>query len=109
MPSAAVHAAFKARLLANWDTAARPVVSDISVAEPPEGKDAWVVIQYPVVNGVRPVLGHTYFEEGAARLVLNVVNQIDVETALGWVDTLAGLFRGLKPRDFSGIETGPVD
>jgi hypothetical protein len=100
MPSAAVDAAFKAKLAAEWTSS--PVVGVNGVTDPPKDENAFLVIQYPVVNGEKPVLGGKYFEEGAARLVLNVKSGIGLAEGLTRADTLAALFRSQK---FSGVET----
>ena len=114
MPAAAVDAAFKTRLQASWT--ASPVVGGLdgvlpeTITEPPQGYDAFLVVQYPVVNGEKPVLRGRYFEDGAARLVLNVKREIGQSQSLTWADTLAGLFRDYKPG--GGFQTfvpsGPV-
>lgn len=114
MPVAAVDALIKARLHASWSTC--PVVGGLdgalpeTITEPPSGYDAFLVVQYPVVNGEKPVLRGKYFEEGAARFVLNVKREIGQLQSLAWADALAALFRDYKPG--AGFETfmpsGPV-
>jgi hypothetical protein len=99
MPSAAVEAAFQARLASSWTLS--PVLTE-SASDPPANSDAFVIVQYPIQNADKPVLQRTYFEEGAARLVLNVRLGIGLPYALGLADTLASLFRTEK---FSGVET----
>jgi hypothetical protein len=101
MPSAAVEAAFQARLY-EFTLGDPPVVPAIVSGQPPNGADAWIVLQYPVVNGTKPVLGRHYFEEGAARFVLNVRRSVEMDAALGLADDLAGIFRDRK---FYDIET----
>lgn len=105
MPAAAVDAAFQAKLAASW-VSADQVVLDANGAEttPPQNAIAFVVVQYPVVNGERPVIGRRYFEEGAARIVLNVRAQTGLATGLAMADTIAALFRGVK-RLATGVET----
>lgn len=107
MPSKAVADAVEARLLANWT--ASPIIPYDTQAQPPDDAEAFVVVQYPVANGVRPALGRTFFEEGAIRIVLNVLRGIGLAQGLAWSDELALMFRAVK---FSGIETfvpdGPV-
>lgn len=109
MPSAAVDTAIKTKLLQAWT--ASPVVGGLdgvlpeTIAEPPQGYDAFLVVQYPVVTGEKPVVRGRYFEEGAARLVLNVKREIGISQSLAWADTLAGLFRDFKSTDVSGFET----
>lgn len=98
MPSAAVEAAFQARLASSWTIS--PVLQQGDTE--PADANAFLVVQYPVVNSDKPVLGRRYFEEGAARLVLNVKREIGLAEGLGWADTLAALFRTVK---FSGVET----
>ena len=114
MPVAAVDVLIKARLDASWSTC--PVVGGIdgvlpeTITEPPAGYDAFLVVQYPVVNGDKPVLRGKYFEEGAARFVLNVKREIGQTQSLAWADALAVLFRDYKPGN--GFETfmpsGPI-
>lgn len=99
MPSAAVEAAFQARLAASWTISQ---VLGNGVTEAPDGADAFLIVQYPVVNSEKPVLGRRYFEEGAARMVLQVKREIGLAEGLAWADTLAALFRTVK---FSGVET----
>lgn len=99
MPSAAVEAAFQARLVSSW--ASTPVLTDQSV-DPPPTANAFVVVQYPVENARHPVLQRTYLEEGAARLVLNVRSGIQLSYGLGLADDLATLFRTVR---FDGVET----
>lgn len=89
-----------ARLDSLWTIS--PVIGLNDVMEPPAGVDAFLVVQYPVVNSDKPSLGRRYFEDGAARLVLNVKAGLDLATGLGWADTLAALFRTQK---FDGVET----
>lgn len=96
MPSAAVHAAFKSRL-SNWH--AGTLVDGQATTEPPVGVDAFLVLQYPVVTGSQPVLGKTFFEDGAARLVLNVKRDVGLEYGMGLADDLADLFRDAKFSD----------
>lgn len=113
MPAAAVDVAFKARLRDNWTVG---VVADglnpgdpQNVTNPPDGVDAFLLVQYPVVNGEKPTIQRHYLEEGAARLVLSTKNGFDQPTVLAWTDALASLFRDRK---FGGVETftpsGPV-
>ena len=101
MPSAVVEAAFQARLY-EYTLGDPPVISAI-VSGPPRNSDqAFIVIQYPVVNGVKPALERHYFEEGAARLVVNVRRTAEMENALSLADDIASVFRDRK---FHGIET----
>lgn len=101
MPSAAVDTAIKAKLAAGWT--ACPVVGgsragDLpeTIAEPPANENAFLVVQYPVVNGSKPVLRGKYFEDGAIRFVLNVKRDVGQVQGLTWADTLASLFRDYK-------------
>jgi hypothetical protein len=98
MPSAAVDTAFKSRLASLWTVS---TVLNSGETEPPDA-NAFLVVQYPVVSSEKPVLHNKYFEEGAARLVLNVRSYIGLTEGLGWADTLAGIFREVK---FGGVET----
>lgn len=101
MPAAAVHEAFQARLVANWNQATAVIIEANTVTEPPPGPH--VLLQYPVANGEKPSLGRRFFEEGAARLVLNIPVGTGLSTALGWADTLASIFREVV---FSGMSAG---
>lgn len=108
MPSAAVDTAFKTKLASSWTVS--QVIGGLAAGDPPEnltgppsGVDAFMVVQYPVVNGEKPVLHGRYFEEGAARLVLNVKLDVGQSQGLVWADTLAGLFREYRPG--GGFET----
>jgi hypothetical protein len=109
MPSAAVDVAFKTRLRDHWTVS---VVADgLGMNDPqnltdvPPGADAFLVVQYPVVNRNRPALQPHYVEDGAARLVLNTKLGLGSTTTLAWTDTLIGLFNSLSSQDFSGVET----
>jgi hypothetical protein len=101
MPSAAVEFAFQARLF-EATSGDPPVIPAIVSGQPPNGEDAFIIAQYPVVNGSKPVLGRHYFEEGAARLVLNVRRSLEMADALAMADDLASVFRDRK---FHGIES----
>lgn len=100
MPAAVVEVAFTARLAASWTVSS--VLSPDALASPPEGVNAFLVVQYPVVNAEKPFLGRRYFEEGTAMMVLKVKSGLGLPTGLAWADTLAGLFRHRK---FGGIQT----
>jgi hypothetical protein len=101
MPSAAVEAAFQSRLY-EFTLGDPPVIPAIVSGQPSNADDAFIVIQYPVVNGVKPTIGRHYFEEGAARFVLNVRRTAEMDAALGIADEIASIFRDRK---FHGIET----
>ena len=101
MPSAVVEAAFQARLY-EYTLGDPPVIPAIVSGQPPTGVDAWIVLQFPVVNGSRPTIGRHFFEEGAARLVLNVRRTAEMETALGIADDIASIFRDRK---FHSVQT----
>lgn len=105
MPSAAVESAIKARLTSDWTLSA--VIGLNGVTEPPDPQtaDAFLVVQYPIVSAEKPVLSGRYFEEGAARLVLNVSSGLGLDVVLPWADTLAGLFRDYKSATVAGFET----
>lgn len=108
MPTAAVDAAFKARIAANFTTI--PTVGVNGVTEPPTDGSSFIVLQYPVVIGEKPVIGRRFFEEGTLRIVINVVRQIAETDGASWAATLASLFRD---RDITtGLETftpnGPI-
>lgn len=111
MPSAAVEIAFRTKLVSGWVTAERPMIGVNGVTEPPADVNSFLVVQYPVVNTSKPVLGGRRFEEGIARLVLNVRSGLSLDVVLPWGDTLAALFRGSDGRPYKsptvpGFETG---
>lgn len=106
MPSLAVDTAFKARLTESWT--ATPFLGDgnlqDNLTEPPPG-DAFLVVQYPITEGTKPVLSGKYFDDGAARLVLNVRRYVSQSQALMWADLLASIFREFRSVDVVGFET----
>jgi uncharacterized protein DUF4128 len=99
MPSAAVEAAFQAKLASDWT---QSTVLPDQTTEPPTTAKAFLVVQYPVQNSRKPSLQRRYLEEGAARLVLNVRSGIQLSYGLGLADSLAALFRTAR---FDGVET----
>jgi hypothetical protein len=107
MPSKPVADAVEARLVANWHET--PFIPYDTLAQPPDNAEAFVVIQYPVANAVRPVLGRVFWDEGAIRIVLNVQRGIGQAQGLLWSDMLKDIYRSVK---FDGVETfvpdGPV-
>src|SRR5262245_29683856 len=106
MPAKAVIDAVQARLLANWTETV--VVAYDTRAYPPD-LDAFLVHQYPVVNGAKPVVDRIFWEEGGIRFVLNVRRGIGDEQGMIWSDALGALFRESK---FGGVQTfetsGPI-
>jgi hypothetical protein len=105
MPSAVVEAAFQARYYEHTLNDP-PLFPAIVSSQPDNTLDAFVVLQYPVVNGVKPVISRHYFEEGAARFVVNVRRSVEMDTALDLADSVAAIFRD---RRFHGIETFTPD
>jgi hypothetical protein len=107
MPLKAVSDAVNARLAANWT--ATVVVPFDTLREPPPGVEAFLVVQYPVADEERLVLGKHYWEAGAIRFVLNVMAGVGLQQGLDWSDQLKVLFRYV---DFDGVETrqasGPI-
>lgn len=108
MPHPNVDAGFKARIAANFTTI--PTIGVNDVTEPPANA-SFVVIQYPVVNGEKPVLGRYFFEEGAARIVVNAAKgPAENDAQATWIPALATLFRDRKLG--GGLETftpdGPI-
>lgn len=108
MPLKAVADMMEQRLVENWT--ATMIVSYDTIAETPDAP-AFVVQQYPVVTGSKPVLSRRFFEDGIYRLVLNVQRGIGLAQGLAWCDQLAALFREYKfPQ--GGLQTfvpdGPI-
>jgi hypothetical protein len=107
MPHPAVDAAFKSRLSSYWT--ATPFIGVDGATIPPNG-ESFGVLQYPIVTGTRPTLGRRFFEEGVARLVLNVERAFATTDGYTWAADLAKLFRA--QRLGGGLETfapdGPI-
>ena len=107
MPAAAVHAAFQARLVAQWDESDAVIVEGNTVTVPPD--EPHVLIQYPVANGEKPSLGRRFFEEGAARIVLNIPVGTGLSAGLTMADALAAIFREVRFDSIQTFETsGPI-
>jgi hypothetical protein len=106
MPAAAVDAAFQARYY-EFTLNDPPIIPAIEVGQPHNTHDAFVILQYPVVNGIKPVLGRTYFEEGAARFVLNVRRTTEMYPALALADSIASIFRDRKFHDIETFTPSP--
>jgi hypothetical protein len=100
MPAAVVEALVTARIntfLADTPPAlAVSLVPANTVAPPSSDDDAFMVVQYPVVNGSKPVINRRFVEEGGIRIVINVRRSIELEQALALSDDIAGLFRDLR-------------
>ncbi len=96
-----VDSTFKQRLAEHWTLTDAIGVNGIT--EPPTSGASFLVIQYPVINSEKPGVGRRYFDEGAARFVLNVQRGVEWSDGAAWADELASLFRD-KKLGF-GIET----
>ncbi len=94
MPSAAVEAAFRARLEANWNIADGVILGSNDVFETPADGSPFVIIQYPIAQNNRPVLTRRRFEEGAARIIYNAQANAGLEGPLAKADAIAAAFRG---------------
>lgn len=94
MPSAAVEAAFRARLEANWNIADGAIIGSNEVMTAPSDGSPFVIIQYPVANNIRPVLTRKRFEEGAARIIYNAQVSSGLPSPLAKADAIAAAFRG---------------
>lgn len=101
MPSAAVEEAFRERLAANWTYT--PIIGANGVTQPPSDGSGFALIHYPVTDGSRPYLTKRRFEEGAARIILNVPSGDEVPDWLEKADEIAALFRG-DHLVFDGVE-----
>jgi hypothetical protein len=106
MPAKAVADAVQARLAAHWT--ATVIIDYDTMASPPD-LDAFLIHQYPVVNGSKPVLNRLFWEEGGIRFVLNVRRGIGLAQGLDWCDDLSALFREVT---FDGVQcfvpVGPI-
>jgi hypothetical protein len=94
MPSAAVEAAFRARLEANWNTADGVILGSNEVYETPADGSPFVIIQYPIVQNIRPMMTRMRYEEGAARIIYNAQKSAGLAGPLAKADALAAAFRG---------------
>ena len=103
MPSAAVEAAFRTRLAANWNTANGVILGVNEVGEPPSDGSPFLLIHYPVSMSKRTALTRHRFEEGAARIILNAPTGGGLPTWLALADTITEMFRGDK-LVFDGVE-----
>lgn len=107
MPAAVVDALITARIVSFLtDTPPALAVSLVpanTVAPASTDDDAFIVVQYPVVNGSKPVLNRRFAEDGGIRIVINVQRNIELEQALALSDDIAGLFRDVRLG--SGLET----
>jgi hypothetical protein len=103
MPSAAVEAAFRDHLAANWNTANGVILGVNEVFEPPSDGSPFLLIQYPISNAKRTALTRHRFEEGAARIILNAPTGGGLPIWLALADTIAAAFRGDK-LIFDGVE-----
>lgn len=101
MPSAPVEAAFRTRLEENWTETV--ILGSNGVTEPPPDGAAFVLIHYPISDGSRPTLSKRRFEEGAARIILNIPSGEGLPTWLPKADEISALFRGDKLK-FDGVE-----
>lgn len=109
MPHPNVDSAFKAKIAANFTTIPTIGVSDVVT---PPGSGSFVIIQYPVVNGDKPSLSRRFFEEGAARIVVNVEKgPAEYDANQTWLPALASLFREKNSTEMNmaGLETFAVD
>lgn len=97
MVSKVVTEAFHTKLVGGGSTwNGIPVVDVDTDPEPPSDAEAFIVVQFPVSLADNPTLGRRYFENGGARIVLNVVRGIGLAQGLEWADGIAALFRTEK-------------
>jgi len=101
MASKAVVDAFEAQIGATWSGLA--VVGTNTSGESPSDGSSFIIIQFPVSTAVRITVNTgRYFEEGAARFVINMQRGDGLGAGLTKADALATLFRDV---DFGGVET----
>lgn len=104
MASAAVEAAVKARLEANFSHCPRLYPNENT--QPPADAAPFLLVQYPVANDEQISVGapgaNVYREEGTIRFVLAIPRGRGTSPWNGWLDEIRALFRGQK---FSGINT----
>jgi hypothetical protein len=106
MPAAFVESTFRAKLATDWT--ATPVLKANGDNETPDA-NAWLELQFPIGNGSQ-AFQRRYFEDGAARFVLNIKTGTELADGLALADELAALFRTQKLAN--GLETfapsGPI-
>lgn len=103
MPSAAVEAAFRSRLEANWNIADGVILGSNEQMTAPTDGSPFVIIQYPIATNTRPMLRTKRFEEGAARIIYNAQVSSGLPGPLAKADAIAAAFRGDR-RIVSGVE-----
>jgi len=94
MPASVVEATIRTRLTTAWDTADGYILGIDQVTSPPPDGAAFIVIQYPVVDGRRPVLTTRRIEEGVARIIYNVPRGFALSVTLPKAEIISALFRG---------------
>lgn len=105
MARSAVADAFATKIGNPWN--GLPVEGfDEVLSEPPTNTNGFVAVQFPISSGIRPTLGRKFFEEGAARVVMNIRREVGLDQARAWADSMADLLRATK---FSGVETFAID
>lgn len=104
MASAAVLAAIRARLTANWT--ATPVIYPNESSATPGDAAAFLTVQFPVALGDQITVGapgnNVFRDSGAIRFVLAVPIGSGLEQGLAWIDQLRTLFRSVK---FASVTT----
>lgn len=94
MPASVVESTIRTRLATAWDTANGFIFSADEMSAPPPDGSAFLLIQYPVVDGRRPVLTQRRLEEGVARIIYNVPRNFPIATTLPKAEIISALFRG---------------
>ncbi len=98
MASAAVMAAVRARLDANWTRC--PVAYPNEKQTTPAEGSPFLAVQYPVATEERMSIGapgsNLYREEGAIRFVLEIPRGAGIDEWTVWLDEVRALFRGKR-------------
>lgn len=104
MASAAVVAAVKARIAANWTRA--PLIDFNLQGTSPADGSPFLTVQYPAPSEAQITIGspgaQVFRERGVIRFVLSVQRGQGLDQALVWLDELRTAFRAKK---FDGVNT----
>lgn len=101
MASKAVVDAVKARVADNFSSC--PVFFPNDATTPPPDLSAFVVVEFPISQGLRVSYGARHQDTGTIRFVIHTALKTGIDTALAYGDELAALFRSVKfPPDDTG-------
>ena len=102
MARKAVVDAVHAYLAANW-TACAILEINADLQAPADGAP-FIAVEFPVANGEKTTLGHSYRETGGFRVIIATERGAGVSKALDYGEQLRALF---LDRTFGGVDTRP--